>query len=170
MTMAAKPTGAGRTFPTHNDLPADTRQSVIALLNQQLADTTDLYSHTKHAHWNVKGPNFIALHKLLDELAEMLEGFVDEIAERATALGGVAHGTARHVAANTRLAEFPHDAFDWKAVVSALVERYANLAKTTRQAIDESDRIGDKDTADLFTGVSRELDKALWFLEAHLQS
>jgi starvation-inducible DNA-binding protein len=168
--MAAKPTNVGRTFSTHNDLPADTRQNVIALLNQQLADSTDLYSHTKHAHWNIKGANFIALHKLLDELAEILEGAIDEIAERATALGGVAHGTTRHVAANTRLAEFPHGAFDWKAVVTALVERYADLAKTTRHAIDESDRFGDKDTADLFTEVSRELDKALWFLEAHLQS
>jgi starvation-inducible DNA-binding protein len=160
---------AGRTFPTRNDLPADARQQVTALLNQQLADTTDLHSHTKHAHWNVKGPNFIALHRLLDELAGLLDGFADEIAERATALGGVAVGTTRHVASNTRLPEFPHDAFDWKAVVTALADRYANLAKTTRQAIDESDRLGDKDTADLFTEVSRDLDKSLYFLESHLQ-
>jgi starvation-inducible DNA-binding protein len=160
---------AAKTFSTRHDLPADARHKLIALLNQQLADTTDLRTQTKHAHWNVKGPNFIALHKLFDELAELLNGFIDEIAERATALGGVATGTARVVAANSRVPEFPPDAFDWKAVVTALADRYANLAKSTREAIDASDELGDKDTADLFTEVSRGLDKSLWFLEAHLQ-
>jgi starvation-inducible DNA-binding protein len=160
---------AAKTFPTRHDLPDDARRQLVALLNQQLADTTDLRTQTKYAHWNVKGPNFIALHKLFDELAEELNEFADEIAERATALGGVAVGTARHVAAGTRLPEFPADAFDWKAVVTALADRYAHLAKSTREAIDRSDELGDKDTADLFTEVSRGLDKSLYFLEAHLQ-
>ena len=168
---ATQPTHNGaalKSFSTRNDLPADARQKLIALLNQQLADTTDLRTQTKHAHWNVKGPNFIALHKLFDELAEQLSEFADEIAERATALGGVATGTARVVAANSRVPEFPSDAFDWKAVVTALADRYANLAKTTREAIDRSDELGDQDTVDLFTEVSRGLDKSLWFLEAHI--
>jgi len=107
---ATQPTHNGaalKTFSTRNDLPADARQKLIKLLNQQLADTTDLRTQTKHAHWNVKGPNFIALHKLFDELAEQLSEFADEIAERATALGGVATGTARVVAANSRVPEFP---------------------------------------------------------------
>jgi starvation-inducible DNA-binding protein len=159
---------AAKTFHTRHDLSADNRRKLIALLNQQLADTTDLRTQTKHAHWNVKGPNFIALHKLFDELAELLDGFVDEIAERATALGGVATGTARVVAANSRVPEFPADAFDWKAVVTALADRYANLAKSTRDAIEASEELDDKDTADLFTEVSRGLDKSLWFLEAHI--
>jgi starvation-inducible DNA-binding protein len=169
---APQPTHNGaaqKTFSTRHDLPADARQKLIALLNQQLADITDLRTQTKHAHWNVKGPNFIALHKLFDELAALLNGFIDEIAERATALGGVATGTARVVAANSRVPEFPSDAFDWKAVVTALADRYANLAKSTREAIDRSDELGDQDTVDLFTDVSRGLDKSLWFLEAHLQ-
>jgi starvation-inducible DNA-binding protein len=169
---ATQPTHHGaalKTVPTRHDLPADARQRLVALLNQQLADTTDLRTQTKHAHWNVKGPNFIALHKLFDELAEQLAEFGDEIAERATALGGVATGTARVVAANSRVPEFPPDAFDWKAVVTALADRYANLAKSTREAIDQSDELDDKDTADLFTEVSRGLDKSLWLLEAHLQ-
>ena len=169
---APQPTHNGaatKTFSTRHDLPADVRQKLIALLNQQLADTTDLRTQTKHAHWNVKGPNFIALHKLFDELAALLNGYVDEIAERATALGGVATGTARVVAANSRVPEFPQDAFDWKAVVTALADRYANLAKSTRGAIDRGDELGDQDTVDLFTEVSRGLDKFLWFLEAHLQ-
>lgn len=167
-TQTAHNGAALKTFPTRHDLPADARRKLIALLNQQLADTTDLRTQTKHAHWNVKGPNFIALHKLFDELAELLDGFADEIAERATALAGVATGTARAVAANSRVPEFPSDAFDWKAVVTALADRYANLAKSTREAIDASDELDDKDTADLFTEVSRGLDKSLWFLEAHI--
>jgi starvation-inducible DNA-binding protein len=169
---ASAPTHDGsalKTFPTRIDLAADARPKLIALLNQQLADTKDLQTQTKHAHWNVKGPNFIALHKLFDELAEQLDEYADEIAERATALGGVASGTARAVAANSRVPEFPADAFDWKAVVTALADRYANLAKSTREAIDRGDDLGDQDTADLFTEVSRGLDKSLWFLEAHLQ-
>ena len=168
-TQPAHNGAALKSFSTRHDLPADARQKLIALLNQQLADTTDLRTQTKHAHWNVKGSNFIALHKLFDELAALLNGFIDEIAERATALGGVATGTARVVAANSRVPEFPPDAFDWKAVVTALADRYANLAKTTREAIDQGDELGDQDTVDLFTDVSRGLDKSLWFLEAHLQ-
>jgi starvation-inducible DNA-binding protein len=167
---APAPNGvAARTFPTRHDLPADARQQLIALLNRQLADTRDLHTQTKHAHWNVKGPTFYPLHLLFDQLAGKLDGFVDEIAERATALGGVAAGTARQVAASTRLPEFPPDGFDGQKVVQLLADRYAHLARTTREAIDQSDELGDKDTADLFTEVSRELDKSLWFLEAHLQ-
>lgn len=156
-------------FPTRHDLPADNRKDLIALLNQHLADILDLYAQTKYAHWNVKGPNFIALHKLFDELAEIVEHASDEIAERATALGGVARGTLRQGASASRLPEFPNATFRDMAVVEALAVRYADLAKTTREAIDKADELADKGTADLFTEVSRELDKSLWFLEAHLQ-
>lgn len=164
--MAAR---SPRTFPTRHDLPNDNRRDLVALLNQHLADTHDLHSQTKYAHWNVKGPMFIALHKLFDELAAELAEAADEIAERSTALGGIATGTARHAAAASRLPEFPADTFKDAAVVEALAIRYAALAKSTREAIDTADELADKDTADLFTGLSRELDKALWFLEAHLQ-
>ena len=159
-----------RTFPTRIDLTADRREKLISLLNQHLADTIDLHAQTKYAHWNVKGPSFIALHKLFDELAHELDEAVDMTAERATALGGVALGTLRQGAAKTRLPEFPADAFTGAAVVEALAVRFAQLAKTTREAIDTADSLGDKSTADLFTEVSRELDKGLWFLEAHLQA
>ena len=157
------------TFHTSIDIPAGTRAEIIDLCNQQLADTADLQTQTKQAHWNVKGPEFIALHKLYDDLAEEVEGYVDEIAERATQLGGFAMGTARMAASNSRLPEFPLDATDGLDTVKALVERYAAYAATTRAAIDESDKLGDQATADLFTEVSRGIDKALWFLEAHLQ-
>jgi starvation-inducible DNA-binding protein len=158
-----------KTFSTQIDLAAETREEMIALLNQQLADTFDLFGQTKQAHWNVKGPQFYQLHELYDQLAGVLLGFVDEIAERATALGGAAHGTVRMAAENTRLAEFPAGGIDSLPSVEALADRYAALAETTRQAIDRADQAGDMSTADLFTEVSRGLDKSLWFLEAHLQ-
>src|SRR3954453_13406223 len=104
-------TDAGTTFPTRNDIPSDSRTKLISLLNQQLADTFDLMSQTKFAHWNVKGPNFYQLHKLFDELAEKLEEHVDEIAERATALGGVAMGPPRQSAAMSHTPEFPAGTF-----------------------------------------------------------
>ncbi len=160
----------GTPFPTRNDAPAETRAKVVSLLNQYLADTFDLMSQTKFAHWNVKGPTFIAVHKLFDELAEILENHVDEIAERVTALGGVAMGTARQAAASSRVAEFPAGVHKAQDVVAALADRYAAVGKTVRAAIDETDDLGDRDTADLLTAVSRALDHALYFLEAHLQA
>ena len=160
---------SAKTFSTSIDLNASTREQMIDLLNQQLADTFDLYSQTKQAHWNVKGPQFIALHELFDKLAGQLEGSIDDIAERAVALGGVATGTVRMAANDTRLPEYPLDISMGLAHVEALVERYSHLAASTRQAIDKANNANDADTADLFTQLSRELDKALWFLEAHLQ-
>ena len=158
-----------RLFPTRHDLPADNRRDLIALLNAHVADLTDLRSQTRYAHWNVKGPTFIALHKLFDELADRLDELTDTAAERATALGGVAEGTLRQAAERSRLPEFPSRTFAGQSVVEALAVRYADLGKSTREAIDKADALGDADTADLFTAASRELDQALYFLEAHLQ-
>jgi starvation-inducible DNA-binding protein len=166
---AMNATKTKKTFPTRIDLAAEVRGPMIALLNQQLAGTFDLYSQTKQAHWNVKGAQFYALHELFDKLAEELEGYVDLIAERATALGGQAQGTVRLSAANSQLVEFPPEVTDSLPTVEALAERYAALAACTRKAIEAADSQGDADTTDLFTEVSRGLDKALWFLEAHLQ-
>ncbi|MGH8727536.1 MAG: DNA starvation/stationary phase protection protein Dps [Burkholderiales bacterium] len=157
-------------YKTNNDLDDKLRSQMIALLNQQLADTFDLFSQIKQAHWNVKGMDFIQLHELFDDLAEQTEGYVDLIAERATTLGGTALGTVRMSAAASRLAECHEQLGGSKGAVEVLVDRYANVAKTTREAIDTSAEAGDADTADLFTEVSRGLDKGLWFLEAHLQS
>lgn len=167
-TQASQP--QARMFPSRHDLPEDTRKKLAALLNQQLADTSDLRTQVKHCHWNVKGRSFIGLHKLFDELAGRLDAQIDEIGERITALGGMAFGPAKAVARATRLAEFPYDVVDARDVVAAIADRYAAVAKTTRAAIDQADDLGDKDTADLFTGVSRVLDKDLWFIEAHLQA
>lgn len=153
---------------TRIDIAPKLRANMVALLNQQLADTLDLNTQTKQAHWNVAGPHFIALHELFDKLAEDLEGPVDDIAERITALGGVAQGTARMASKASRLGEFPNGRIDGMKAVAALADRYAALAKSMRAAIETSGKQGDADTSDLFTGISRGLDKALWFLEAHL--
>jgi len=156
-------------FSTRNDLPAATRKKMIALLDQQLADSADLYSQVKHAHWNVKGPNFIALHKLFDKLAEIVAEQSDRIAERATAFGGVVHGTVRMAAAASRLPDYPADAFAGDLALGALADRFAALGASTRKAIDTAEKAEDLTTSDLFTQVSHDLDKALWFLEAHLE-
>ncbi len=160
----------GKMHKTSIDLDGETREQIVALLNRQLADTFDLYSQTKQAHWNVKGAQFFQLHELLDKLAGDVLGHVDTIAERATTLGGTALGTARMSAAASRLPEYPADVIGSRESVEALVARYSTLAASTRAAIDTADGLGDADTADLFTGVSRDLDKSLWFLEAHLQA
>ena len=162
-------TNVERTFETAVDLPASTRADMIALLNQELADTSDLYSQTKQAHWNVKGRHFYPLHLLFDELAERRLAESDDLAERAAQLGGYATGTVRMAAASSRLPEIPTDIDAGMDYVAALVERYGMHGNNTRAGIDAADKAGDMDTADLLTEISRHLDKDLWFLQAHLQ-
>jgi len=157
-------------FKTKNDLSEPTRRKVVELLNARLADCKDLQTQTKQAHWNVKGPNFIALHELFDKINADVEEYVDEIAERAVQLGGVAEGTARMVAKRSTLAEYPANAADGHSHVEALSSALAQFGKTARQAIEQANELGDLDTADLFTEVSRGIDKWLWFVEAHLQA
>lgn len=159
-----------KTYRTSIDLDSETRAQIIALLNQQLADTLDLYSQTKQAHWNVKGEEFYQLHKLYDKLAAELIEHIDTVAERTTTLGGTAQGTIRMAAAASRLNEYPEAAVGSLESIQALAERYAALAATTRDAIDASINLGDANTADIFTQISRGLDKSLWLLEAHLQA
>ena len=157
-------------FKTKNDLPESARVKVIELLNARLADCKDLQTQTKQAHWNVKGPHFIGLHELFDKINEEIDEYVDEIAERAVQLGGVAEGTARVVAKRSSLPEYPLNIADGRAHVDALSSALAAFGKLARKAIDESNDLGDLDTADLFTEVSRGIDKWLWFVEAHLQA
>lgn len=155
--------------PTKNDLAADKRKKVIEILNGQLVDLINLQMQCKQAHWNVKGPHFIGLHKLFDAVAEAIEEQVDEVAERAVALGGYVDGTVEGVAKKTKLEKYPTDIVDGKDHVDALSAALAAAGKRVREAIDETDELGDADTADLLTDVSRLLDKKLWFVEAHLQ-
>jgi starvation-inducible DNA-binding protein len=155
---------------TKIDIPEDKRQELIAILNQSLADAADLKSQAKQAHWNVKGPNFIALHELFDRVATELDTHVDDLAERVTTLGGTAMGTVRLAASNSSLSEYPHEITDGTAHVDALSGAMADFGRKVRADIDRTDELGDKDTADLYTGISREVDKLLWFVEAHNQA
>jgi starvation-inducible DNA-binding protein len=157
-------------FTTRVGIADAVRDQMIELLNQHLADSLDLYTQTKQAHWNVKGMHFIGLHELFDKLAEPFDQFIDDIAERVTALGGTAMGTARMAAKASQLDEYPSDITDGVDHIIALVDRFAAYANTTREAIDIAAEAGDADTADLLTDISREIDKSLWFLEAHLQA
>jgi starvation-inducible DNA-binding protein len=172
--MPAKSNGKSVTamagFKTSIDIPDEKREQINEILNAQLADTADLYTQLKHAHWNVKGKDFYQLHLLYDQLAACALEWSDEIAERIAILGGYAKGTLRMAASSTRLPEFPQDAVEGMATVRALVESYANYCASTREAINQTDEIGDPTTSDLLTEVSHDADKNLWFLEAHLQA
>lgn len=156
-------------FSTHIDIPSDKRVALCELLNGHLADTFDLMSQVKQAHWNVKGKDFYQLHLLFDEIAGELAEFVDKIAERCTSLGGYATGTARMAAESSRIPEYPTDVVNGPDHVEALVERFGPFAGSIRSGIDEAETLGDPSTADLYTEISRTVDKRLWFLEAHIQ-
>ncbi|MBW4558496.1 MAG: DNA starvation/stationary phase protection protein Dps [Trichormus sp. ATA11-4-KO1] len=167
--MTDSNTLASRLYPTRIDILAESRVQIVVILNQSLAATMDLKTQTKQAHWNVKGTDFYQLHELFDEMADELEEYVDMVAERITALGGYALGTARAAASNSILPEYPFDILEGKEHVTALADRFALYAKHIREAIAKTDNLGDADTADLYTEISRTIDKRLWFLEAHLQ-
>ena len=166
--MPKPATATVRSYPSSLGVPENNRQALIALLNARLADSTDLRSQVKWAHWNVKGLHFIQLHELFDSVASHLEEQTDTIAERITALGGIANGTVRETASKSGLKEADLTASDGPSMLKFLVHNVAHHANALRQAVEESNDLDDAITADLFTQLTRELDKDLWFLEAHL--
>lgn len=155
---------------TRNTLKSNAKKVSIELLGERLADGIDLALLTKQAHWNIKGPQFIALHEMIDGFRAELDTHVDTIAERIVQLGGTALGTTQVVASASKLAPYPTDIYASKDHLEALVERYSKAATLVREAIDQTSEAGDADTADIFTGYSRALDKAVWFLESHLDN
>ena len=158
-----------RLFPTKNDLPAETRARVASRLNQRLADCIDLQTQCKQAHWNVKGPQFIALHKLFDDINEDVEEYVDLLAERVVQLGGTAEGTARIVAQRSSIGDYPLDVTGGLEHVDALSTSLAAFGARARKGIEEMEELDDADSMDILTEISRGIDKWLWFVEAHLQ-
>lgn len=156
--------------PTRNDLPARARVRLEKLLNERLADALDLQAAAKQAHWNVKGANFIALHELFDKVHDIVEEHVDTLAERIAALGGTALGTVAAVARGSSLSPYPENISAGSAHVAALADRLAQFGRKVRSAIGTAAKLDDADTSDLFTEISRDVDKYLWFLEAHLHN
>src|SRR5471030_2706773 len=156
-------------YKTKIDLSEKIRRNVIVILNDRLADAIDLQSQVKQAHWNVKGPNFIALHELFDKISDVVLEQIDEIAERVSSLGGTAEGTVAVAAKRSQLKNYPLSITAGKDHLFYLSTQLSVYGKAVRADIDGTDQLGDKDSADLMTGISREIDKYLWFIEAHLQ-
>lgn len=160
---------APKMYETENDIPQATRVELTALMNQRLADALDLQLQMKQAHWNVKGPNFIGLHELFDKIYQAVEDYVDLIAERLVQLGGIAEGTVRVAALRSRLDEYPLSIADGSAHVEAVARALSTFGREARNTIAEADGLNDANTADVFTEVSRGIDKWLWMVEAHSQ-
>jgi len=161
---------APKMYETENDIPEKRRSELNALMNLRLASAVDLQMQIKQAHWNVKGPSFIALHELFDQVDEAVESYVDMIAERIVQLGGIAEGTARVAASRSQLEEYPLMIADGMAHVEAVARALSTFGQEARRTINEAGELDDADTADLFTEVSRGIDKWLWFVEAHSQA
>ena len=165
--MSTRSAAEIRLNPTKHGLDVEARTGAVELLNARLADVIDLELQAKQAHWNVKGPNFIGLHELFDQVAAAAAKFKDEIAERAVMLGGVAVGTAQAVVERTTLPPYPIEAQDWHAHVDCVSSALAKVGTALRQAIEDATELEDQVTADLFTQIAHEIDKYMWFVEAH---
>lgn len=166
---AAQTSHGRRPHRTRNALASNAKAASIGLLNARLADGIDLALATKQAHWNLKGPQFIGIHLMLDGFRKEQDEWNDEMAERAVQLGGTAIGTSQAVSANSKLPPYPTDTYAIADHLAALIDRYADYGNALRESIDQADDAGDADSADLFTEISRGIDKQLWFLEAHVQ-
>jgi len=156
-----------RYVPTNNYLASNIRALSGGLLNALLADSIDLALLTKQAHWNLKGPTFVALHEMLDGFRNEIDSHVDTIAERIVQLGDMALGTAQVVASATRLPPYPTDIAASTDHLAALIDRYGTISDSVRRGINEVANAGDASTADILTGYSRFLEKSLWFIDAH---
>jgi starvation-inducible DNA-binding protein len=158
-----------RAHKTRNNTDSNAKKVSIEALNARLADGIDLALAIKQAHWNLKGPQFIGVHEMLDGFRTELDDLNDKVAERAVQLGATAFGSTQAVAERTKLPPYPTGIYAIADHIAALIDSYAGYANAVRENIDETDEAGDPDTADLFTEISRAVDKHLWFLEAHVQ-
>jgi len=165
-----KSRGTLKVYKTENDIPQELRLKLNVLANQGLADAVDLQMQIKQAHWNVKGPHFIGLHELFDQIDEAVESYVDLIAERIVQLGGIAEGTVRVAAGRSRLEEYPLVIAEGRAHVKAVSKALSTFGREARATINQANELDDADTADIFTEISRGIDKWLWFVEAHTQA
>lgn len=154
---------------TRISLPEKDRTEIVVLLNKTLASVLDLYAQLKHAHWNVKGADFMPFHLLFDKLAEEIEEQADIVAERIMALGGTAMGTIQEIEANTQLRTYPTNIFSSKDHLEHLTHNFAILGELSTENIDQTAELDDMVTNEIYVDLARMLDKNLWFLEAHVQ-
>ncbi len=157
-------------YQTRNDVHEQVRIKMIPILQDRLADALDLTSQAKQAHWNIKGPDFIALHELFDTIATSSLDYSDQIAERIVQFGGIAEGTIRIVANRTQLPGYPLTAKTGPEHVAALSTTLSHFADLLQKTISIADGLQDPVTSDIFVQVNRDVDKYLWFVEAHNQS
>lgn len=155
-------------FPSHIQLPKETRSELVELLNENLAAAIDLFTQVKHAHWNVRGKHFISRHELFDDVAKHLRHHADDLAERLAALGGFAEGTAALAAKNSQLPDYDLEAVTGDEHLNALIHACASYCGAFRKAIDRCAELNDPVTEDIFTTLLGEAEKDLWFLESHL--
>jgi len=156
-------------YRSPSPLVEKSRLKLVESLNARLADGLDLWTQIKVAHWNVKGPHFAALHPLFETFAVALAAFNDQVAERAVTLGGLAQGTARHVAQASTLAEYPQQTTRDLEHVRLLAERFEAYVAALRETRALAEKEGDTDTVDLMTQVVTEFEKNAWFLRASLE-
>ena len=154
--------------PTQNTLSENIRTQAVELLNTHLAAAIDLHGQLKQAHWNVRGPTFIAVHELFDKVAGEAESYSDLIAERAGGLGGIAEGTVQVATERSFLIPYPLRIADENQHLFAVAATLAAFGQSARDAIGQSEALGDADTADLFTEISRGVDHQLWLVESHV--
>lgn len=167
LSTMSKGKGSEKLYSSRIDLSEKVRSEMTQLLNESLASTLDLWTQVKQAHWNVKGKEFYQYHLLFDQIAGEVYEYIDMIAERVTALGGVANGTTRMAAEHSALKEYPSDLVQGEEHVAALADRLAAYGKHVRSGIEKAGS-ADADTADLYTEISRTIDQRLWFLESIL--
>lgn len=160
----------GKYYPTRTRLAPEVQVEIIEILNQTLATSIDLRMQVKCAHWNVKGMQFYALHQLFDKVAAQLDFFAGLLAERIAALGGVALGTVQIAGMRSQLSPYLNNLSSGSEFVTEIAERMATYAESVRLCIELANGLGEADTADLYTEISRATDKSLWMLEAHLQA
>ena len=152
---------------TRNTLSENIRAQSVELLNKHLAAAIDLHAQVKQAHWNVRGPGFIAIHELFDKVSGDVETYSDMMAERAGGLGGTAHGTVQTAAARSFLVPYALGVASESQHVFAVSGTLAAFGQSVREAVDLAAGYGDTGTADLFTEISRDIDHQLWFVESH---
>lgn len=149
-------------------LDHDQSTRLHAVLQQRLTAFNDLHLTLKHVHWNVVGPNFIAVHEMLDPQVDLVRGYADEVAERIATLGGTPDGRPGAVVGERSWDDYSLGRDTAQAHLAALDLVYDGVIADHRKAIGTAGEL-DPVTEDLLIGQAAELEKFQWFVRAHLE-